>query len=257
MILAIDIGNTNIVIGCTDGDTCIFEERLSTDLRKTELEYAVDFRNALDMYGISRKRIEGGILASVVPQVTGTVKKATEKVIEKEILVVGAGIRTGLDIQVDNPAQLGSDLVAAAVAGIEEYPAPMLIFDFGTATTVSIIDSKKRFLGRLIYPGLQVALDSLTARAAQLGAVNLEAPRNILGKNTADAMKGGIIYSNAAAVDGIISRLEEELGEPVTVLATGGLADKVIPYCKKKILTDDGLLLKGMALIYQRNRRLP
>ncbi|HIV24341.1 MAG TPA: type III pantothenate kinase [Candidatus Scatomonas pullistercoris] len=253
MILAIDIGNTNIVIGCTDGDTCVFEERLSTDLRKTELEYAVDFRNALAMYGISRKEIEGGILASVVPQVTRTVKRATEKIIKKDVLVVGAGIKTGLDIQVDNPTQLGSDLVVAAVAAVADYPAPLLIFDFGTATTVSIVDEKKRFQGRMIYPGLQVALDSLTARAAQLGAVNLEAPENIFGKNTAEAMQSGIIYSNAAAVDGIIDRLEEALGQKTTVLATGGLAEKVIPYCRRRIIRDDGLLLRGMALIYRKN----
>ena len=204
MILAIDVGNTNIVLGCIDGDECLFVERLSTVRTKTELEYAIDIKNVLDIYHIHRSDIEGGIVSSVVPQITNIVKLAVEKILKKEVLVVGAGIKTGLNIRMDNPAQLGSDLVVNAVAGIAEYPVPLLILDLGTANTVSVIDKNKNYIGGMIYPGIGVSLDSLTARASQLGGIGIEAPEHIIGKNTVECMKSGIIYSSAAAIDGII-----------------------------------------------------
>ena len=203
MILAIDVGNTNIVLGCIDGDECLFVERLSTVRTKTELEYAIDIKNVLDIYHIHRSDIEGGIVSSVVPQITNIVKLAVEKILKKEVLVVGAGIKTGLNIRMDNPAQLGSDLVVNAVAGIAEYPVPLLILDLGTANTVS-----------------------------------------------------GIISSSAAAIDGIIDRLQDELEGEATVIATGGLAKKIVPHCKREIILDDDLLLKGLAVIYRKNRKV-
>ncbi len=255
MILAIDIGNTNIVIGCIDGEKCLFVERLSTVRTKTELEYAIDIKNVLDIYHIKRNDLEGGIISSVVPQITTVAKLAVEKILKKEVLVVGAGIKTGLNIRIDNPAQLGSDLVVDSVAAIAEYPAPMLIFDLGTANTVCVIDEKKNYIGGMIYPGIGVSLDSLTANAAQLGGISLEAPEHIIGKNTTECMKSGIIYSSAAAIDGIIDRLEENLDGDVTVVATGGLAAKIVPHCRRKIILDDNLLLKGLAIIYRKNRK--
>ncbi len=245
MILAIDIGNTNIVVGCIDGSDCVFVERISTVRTKTELEYAIDIKNVLDIYHIKKAELEGGIISSVVPEITTVVKLAVEKILKKEVLVVGAGIKTGLNIRIDNPAQLGS----------EEYPAPLLIFDLGTANTVCVIDKNKNYVGGMIYPGIGVSLSSLTAHASQLGGISLEAPEHIVGKNTVECMKSGIIYSSAAAIDGIIDRLEEELGDGTTVIATGGLAKKIIPYCRRKILLDETLLLKGLAIIYRKNRR--
>lgn len=256
MILAIDIGNTNIVLGCIDGDKCLFVERLSTVRTKTELEYAIDIKNVLDIYHIHRSDIEGGIVSSVVPQITNIVKLAVEKILKKEVLVVGAGIKTGLNIRMDNPAQLGSDLVVNAVAGIAEYPVPLLILDLGTANTVSVIDKNKNYIGGMIYPGIGVSLDSLTAHASQLGGIGIEAPEHIIGKNTVECMKSGIIYSSAAAIDGIIDRLQDELEGEATVVATGGLAKKIVPYCKRKVILDDDLLLKGLAVIYRKNRRV-
>ncbi len=255
MILAIDIGNTNIVLGCIDQDRCVFVERLSTVRTKTELEYAIDIKNVLDIYHIRRNELEGGIISSVVPQITTIVKMAVEKILKREALVVGAGIRTGLNIRIDNPAQLGSDLVVDSVAGISEYPVPLLIFDMGTANTVCVIDRNKNYIGGMIYPGIGVSLDSLTAHASQLGGISLEAPEHIVGKNTAECMKSGVLYSSAAAIDGIVDRLEEELGSDVTVVATGGLAKKIVPYCRRKIILDDNLLLKGLAIIYRKNRK--
>lgn len=255
MILAIDIGNTNIVIGCIDGRDCHFVERLSTVRTKTELEYAIDIKNVQDIYHIRRTDLEGGIISSVVPQITTVVKLAVEKILKKEVLVVGAGIRTGLNIRIDNPAQLGSDLVVDSVAAIAEYPTPLLIFDMGTANTVCVIDKDRHYIGGMIYPGVGVSLDSLTANASQLGGISLDAPEHIIGKNTADCMKSGTIYSSAAAMDGIIDRLVDELGGKVTVIATGGLAKKIVPYCRREIILDDNLLLKGLAVIYRKNRK--
>lgn len=255
MILAIDIGNTNIVIGCIEGKECVFVERLSTVRTKTELEYAIDIKNVLDIYHIRRSELDGGIITSVVPQITTVAKLAVEKILRKEVLVVGAGIKTGLNIRIDNPAQLGSDLVVDSVAGLSEYPVPMLIFDMGTANTVCVIDKNKNYVGGMIYPGIGVSLDSLTANASQLGGISLEAPEHIIGKNTAECMKSGVIYSAAAAIDGIIDRLTEELGGNVTVLATGGMAKKIVPYCRREIILDDNLLLKGLAVIYRKNRK--
>ena len=205
---------------------------------------------------IHRSDIEGGIVSSVVPQITNIVKLAVEKILKKEVLVVGAGIKTGLNIRMDNPAQLGSDLVVNAVAGIAEYPVPLLILDLGTANTVSVIDKNKNYIGGMIYPGIGVSLDSLTARASQLGGIGIEAPEHIIGKNTVECMKSGIIYSSAAAIDGIIDRLQDELEGEATVIATGGLAKKIVPYCKREIILDDDLLLKGLAVIYRKNRKV-
>lgn len=254
MILAIDIGNTNIVLGCVDDEKTYFIERLSTIKTKMELEYAIDIKMVLDIHGINPANLEGAIVSSVVPQITNVVKEAAQKIIKKETLVVGPGVKTGLNILMDNPAQLGSDLVADAVAGIAEYEPPLIIFDLGTATTVSVVDAKKNYIGGMIYPGIDVSLAALTANASQLQGIGLEAPKRIIGKNTIECMKSGILYSNAASLDGIIERLEEELGQKATAIATGGLAKKVVPYCKKKIILDDDLLLKGLRVIYDKNK---
>ena len=254
MILAIDIGNTNIVVGCIDREKTYFIERLSTVRTKTELEYAVDLKTVVDIYHIKRTDIEGCIISSVVPQITNAVKLAAEKVLHKEPMVLGPGVKTGLNIMMDNPGQLGADLVANAVAGIHEYPLPLAIIDMGTASTVSVVDEKKHYVGGMIFPGMGVSLDALTARASQLSGISIEAPKRIIGKNTIECMKSGVIYSNAAALDGIVDRIEEELGQKITVVATGGLAHKIVPHCRREILLDEDLLLKGLLIIYEKNR---
>lgn len=254
MILAIDIGNTNIVLGCVDDERTYFIERLSTIKTKMELEYAIDIKMVLDIHGIDPEKLEGAIVGSVVPQITGVVKEAAEKILKKETLVVGPGVKTGLNILMDNPAQLGSDLVADAVAGIAEYEPPLIIFDLGTATTVSVVDAKKNYIGGMIYPGVNVSLNALTANASQLQGIGLEAPKRMIGKNTVECMKSGVLYSGAAALDGIIDRIEEELGQKATSIATGGLAKQIVPFCKRRIVLDDDLLLKGLQVIYRKNR---
>jgi type III pantothenate kinase len=254
MIFAIDIGNTNIVVGCIDEKKTYFIERLSTDRSKTELEYAIMIKNVLDIYEIENSRIEGGIICSVVPQITQIVKIAAEKILNKEVKVLGPGIKTGMNILMDNPAQVGSDLIADAVGALREYPVPLIIFDMGTATTVCVVDSRKNYIGGMILPGVRTALDALTARAAQLSGIDLEAPKRVIGKNTIECMKSGIINSNAASIDGLISRIEDELGEKATVVATGGLAKSIIPYCRQEVIMDEDLLLKGLLSIYGKNK---
>ena len=254
MILAIDIGNTNIVVGCIDEEKIYFTERLSTVHTKTELEYAVDIKTVLDIYHIKRTDIEGCIISSVVPQITDIAKLAAEKILKKEVMVLGPGVKTGLNIVMDNPGQLGADLVADAVAGLASYPVPLVVIDMGTATTISVVNSKKHYVGGMIMPGVGISLDALTARASQLSGISIDAPRHIIGKNTIECMKSGVLYSNAAALDGIIDRIEEELGEKTTVIATGGLAKKIVPHCRKEIILDEELLLKGLMLIYRKNK---
>ena len=254
MILAIDIGNTNIVVGCIDDKKTYFIERLSTVRTKTELEYAVDLKTVLDIYHIKKIDIEGCIISSVVPQITNIAKLAAEKILKKEVMVLGPGVKTGLNIMMDNPGQLGADLVANAVAGLNEYPVPFIVIDMGTATTVSVVNDKKQYIGGMIMPGVGVSLDALTARASQLSGISIDTPKHVLGKNTIECMKSGVLYSNAAAIDGIVDRVEEELGEKATVIATGGLAKNIVSHCKKEIILDEDLLLKGLLVIYEKNK---
>ena len=255
MVLAIDMGNTNIVVGCIEKGKILFVERLCTDLSKTELEYAIGIKTVLELYDIKDNEIDGAIISSVVPPLTTILQTAVNKIIGKVPMVVGPGIKTGLNILMDNPKAMGADLIVDSVAGINEYGAPLIIIDMGTATTVSVIDKDKNYIGGMIYPGIGVSLDSLTAHASQLGGISIEAPEHMIGKNTTECMKSGLIYSSAAAMDGIIDRLQEQLGGEATVIATGGLAKKIVPHCRREIILDDDLLLKGLAIIYKKNRK--
>ena len=255
MILAIDIGNTNIVVGCIDKEKIYFTERVATVRTKTELEYAIDIKTILDIYHINRTDIDGAIISSVVPQITNAAKLAVHKILHKDAMVLGPGIRTGLNIMLDNPGEMGADRVADAVAALAQYPVPLVIVDMGTATTVSVLDDRKRYIGGMIMPGVRISLDALTSRCSQLSGISIEEPKRIIGKNTVDCMKSGILYGNAAAIDGIIDRIEEELGQKVTVIATGGMSKKIIPHCRRKMILDVDLLLKGLQIIYEKNRK--
>lgn len=256
MILALDIGNTNIVIGCMEKDRAYFVERVSTNSSKTELEYVVDFKTLLDLYQIKMENITGCIVASVVPPLNNIVTAALKKLLHVSPLLVGPGIKTGLNILMDNPGQLGSDLVVNAVAGLHYYGAPIIMIDMGTATTISVVDNRKNYIGGMILPGVRVSLDSLVNRTSQLPRISLEAPKKIIGKNTIDCMKSGIIMGQAACIDGMIDRIWDELGYQAPVVATGGLACHIVPCCKKKITCDNELTLKGLEIIYKKNMDL-
>ncbi len=254
MILAIDVGNSNIVIGCCEDGKIAFSERISTSRENTALEYAISFKTILELYNIKQNEIDGAIISSVVPSVTTTIKLAIKKIAGIDTKIVGPGTKTGLNIIIDNPAQLGSDLVVDAVAGISEYKLPLIIFDMGTATTASVIDSKGSYLGGMIIPGVNVSLNALTAGTSQLPKINLEPPKKVISSNTVDCMKSGIIFGQASLIDGVIDRFEEELGQKCTVIATGGLSGSIIPYCKRKVIHDKDLLLKGLIKIYEKNK---
>lgn len=253
MILVIDIGNTNIVVGCIEGTHTYFIERMSTDKQRTELEYAITLKNVLELYAIAPESIEGGIISSVVPPLTKCIQQAAEKLLHKTVKVVGPGLKNGLRIRTDNPAQLGSDQVVNAVAALAEYKPPLIIIDMGTATTVSVVNKESAYIGCLIMPGVRISTDSLVSRTAQLTQISLEAPKRLIGSNTIDSMKSGVMYGHAAAMDSLIARIEEELEEPCTVVATGGLAGLVVPLCKRHIILEDDLLLKGLQIIYYKN----
>lgn len=253
MILAIDIGNTNIVVGCIHDDEILFTERMSTDSNKTVLEYVVSIKTLFELYNIPLGELTGSIISSVVPPVTNTIREAIGKITHRDVMVVGPGIKTGINILTDNPAATGSDLIVDAVAAISKYPCPLIIFDFGTATTASVVDKKKNYLGGMILPGLRISLDALTNRTSQLPRISLKAPKKAIGTNTVDCMTSGILFGNAAMLDGVVERIEEELGEKATVIATGGLAGLIVPLCKQDIILDDNLLLQGLNLLYKKN----
>lgn len=253
MILAVDIGNTNIVIGCIEQEKVYFVERVSTNISKTELEYVVEFKTLLELYQIKISEITGGIIASVVPPLNNIVKNAMEKLLRITPLLVGPGVKTGLNIVMDNPGQVGADLIVNAVAGLKYYGAPSIVIDMGTATTISVVDQKKNYIGGMILPGVKVSLESLVNRTSQLPRISLEAPKKIIGKNTVDSMKSGIILGQAACLDGMLERIWEELGYRAPAVATGGLANCIVPYCKNKIICDDELTLKGLEIIYLKN----
>ena len=256
MLLAVDIGNTNIVFGCVnDKDEIVVSERISTNHSTTAAEYAVLIKNILEMNNFSCDDIDDAIMSSVVPSVTSTVKEAIHKFFGVDRMIAGPGVKTGLNILIDNPRQLGSDQAVDAVAAINSYPVPLIIIDMGTATTVSVVDSNKNYLGGLIMTGMRVATDALIQRTAQLPKIDFELPPSIIGTNTIDCMKNGALYSNACALDGIIERIEEQLGEKCTAVATGGLAELVVPLCRKKINLDKDLLVKGLTIIYRKNKK--
>lgn len=253
MIIAIDVGNTNIVYGGIENKKIAFMTRLNTDKKKTEDEYAVIFKTLMEINGLRTEDFSGSIISSVVPQLNEILKKAVKKLIGYEPIIVGPGIKTGLNIKIDNPATLGSDIVVGCVAAVAAYPKPLIVIDMGTATTIVVVDKSSVYRGGVIIPGVMVAMESLTQNAALLQSISFDAPSKTIGTNTADCMRSGIVYGNAAMIDGMIDRMSMEIDGTPTIIATGGLAQKIIPNCRHKIILDDELLLKGLEIIYNKN----
>ncbi len=255
MIITIDIGNSNIVLGGVEGEKILFEARLRTDATKTSDEYCIDLKMILEVYGVKVEQVEGAIIASVVPQVLNSIQTALRKLTGKTALVVGPGLKTGLNIKIENPSQAGADLVVGCVAALREHQAPLIVIDMGTATTVVVVDRDGAFIGGSISPGVKISLDALTERTALLPGLQLDQPRKAIGRNTIDCMRSGIMLGNACMLDGLVERMEEELGYETTVIATGGIAKFVVPLCKRKMLYDKDLLVKGLAALYRENRK--
>ena len=244
MVLAVDIGNSNVVVGCFEDQTIRFVERLATNRNSTALEYAVLIKTVLELNGVSGANFEGAIISSVVPTVTNMVNQAVERLTGKSPLVVGPGLKTGLKLRIENPTQLGSDRVTDAVAAVNCYEAPLIIVDMGTATTISVIDQEKNFIGGMIMPGLRISAEALTGRTSQLPQISLDPPKRSIGKNTVECMRNGLILGAASTIDGAVHHIEKELGYSCTVITTGGLSKLVTPFCKRTVIQDDQLLLK-------------
>lgn len=255
MLLAIDIGNTNLVIGCIHDDKILFKARIATDRTRTSDQYGVEIKSMLEAYGVKRSDIEDCIISSVVPPVFNSVRTGVIKIIGKQPMVVGPGLKTGLNIHVDVPSQVGSDRIVIAVAALAEYKAPLLLMDLGTATTIESVEPDNVYMGGVIIPGVRVSLDALTSRAAQLPGISLDQPKQVIGKNTVDCMRSGMMYGTAAMIDGLVERMEEGLGHRCTLIATGGLAQFITPLCKREIILDKDLLLKGLNIIYKKNKK--
>ena len=256
MILTVDIGNSNIVLGGVEGDSIALEARLRTDITKTSDEYCIDLKMILDVYNVAPSEIEGTIIASVVPQVLNSMQTAVKKLTGKESLVVGPGLKTGLNIKVENPSQTGADLVVGSVAALREHKPPLIIIDMGTATTMTVLDENGARIGGCICPGVKISMDALTDRTALLPGLQLDQPKKAIGRNTIDCMRSGIMMGNACMLDGMVERMEAELGSKATVIATGGIAKFIVPMCKTPIIYDKDLLVKGLAALYRDNKRI-
>ena len=255
MLLAIDIGNTNIVIGCIRDDEILFKARIATDHTRTSDQYGVEIKNMLEAFGICKDDIVDCIISSVVPPVFNSVKTGVVKVIGKQPMVVGPGLKTGLNIHVDVPSQVGSDRIVIAVAALAEYKAPLILMDLGTATTIEVVEPDNIYMGGVIVPGVRTSLDALISRAAQLPGISLDKPKQVIGKNTVDCMRSGMMYGTAAMIDGIVDRMGEELGHKSTLIATGGMAQFIAPLYKHPIILEKDLLLKGLNIIYKKNKK--
>ena len=255
MILVIDIGNTNISFGCHDGARNSFTARMATDRNKTEDQYGAQMLEILSLYRANVNDITDAAISSVVPELTEIIALAAEMITKKKPLVVGPGVKCGLNIKIDNPAQLGSDLVCTAVGAAEKYELPCLVLDLGTATKISVLDEDGAFLGCTISPGVMLSLNALSSGASLLPSLYLDKPTTSIGTNTVKSMQAGVVLGTAAMLDGMCGKIEKELGKPVrTVAATGGIAGRIVPFCERAIVHDPDLIFDGIMSIYNKNK---
>ena len=253
MILAIDIGNSYITLGGYQERQLMFISDLVTDIYRTPDQYAVELLQIMHLNAVEEKQITGAIISSVVPELTDVIKKAVKKLTGASALAVGPGVKSGLQIQIDNPAQLGADLVACAVAALAQFQPPIIICDLGTATVLSVIDKEAKFSGVIIAAGVGTTQDMFTRRTALLPHVNIERPKTLIGKNTVHSVQSGLVNGTAAMIDGLILRIERELDCEAQIIATGRMTETIIPYCDRNIAICPNLLLDGLRIIYEKN----
>lgn len=254
MILAVDIGNTNICIGGLEGHTVCFTARMVTRPRCTGDEYAAELKFLLGRLQVDLNAVEGIIVCSVVPGLTGPLADACQRLTGKTALRVSAALNTGLtSFAVDEPGRVGQDRIADAAAARALYPLPCMTVDMGTASTFNVVGIDGSFLGGFIVPGVQTSLRAISAGTAQLPPIAPEKPANLIGKNTTECLNNGAMFGAASMVDGFAARVEKELGAPLTVVATGGLSPFVIHCCERPVIYDPDLLFKGLAILYEKN----
>lgn len=255
MILTVDIGNTNINVGIYENDRLIFVARLATDTNRTAEQYAVEISEIAKLESISVKNVTGAIISCVVPELTAVLKRAIFILSGVHAKVIGPGVKSGLNIKTENPAQLGADLVAGAVGAIHKFKMPCLIIDLGTATKISVLDKNGAYRGCTISAGVMISLNALANRTAQLPTVNLDVEScPAYGTNTIHSMQAGIILGTASMLDGLCDRIEEDLGEKIeTVVATGGLSGNITKHCRRRPVFEPHLILDGLKMIYEKN----
>ena len=253
MILAIDVGNTHIVLGCIESGEILNIVRIRTDPHETTTEYAIKLKDIMELYDIDPKGLEGAIISSVVPPVTQLLTEAVKRLTGQDCMVVGPGMKTGLNIRIDDPGTLAPDILVGSVAAMEYYGVPSIIMDLGTATTIVAVDGNRCYRGGAILPGVKLSYEALAAGTSLLPDIYIVPPEKVIGTNTVDAMRSGAVYSTAGALDGMIDRMEEELGSACSLVATGGLAGSITPFCRHEIACDDDLLLKGLWILYKKN----
>ncbi len=255
MLLAVDIGNTNITVGVYDGDNLNFTARIATDPNRTGDQYAVELMGIFNLYSCDRTQLDGAIVSSVTPAVTHAICDAIQKTVGVEPLIVGPGIKTGLNIAINDPAELGADLLAASVSALHKYPLPNAVCDLGTASTIFVIDKDGKMIGGIIYPGIRTSLMALVNNAALLPQISYGTQKRVIGRNTIECMQSGLILGAASLLDGMLDRVEEELGMPVTAVATGGFSADIIRNCKRDFILDENLVLDGLKILYEKNKK--
>ncbi len=253
MLLAIDVGNTNVVVGCIENGDILSIDRLQTLPGATKTEYVIKLRDVLDYHGIAPDVFEGAIIASVVPPVTGALTAAVKSITGLDCIVVGPETKTDMPVRLDDPSTLAGDLIVGSVAAIACYGAPAIILDLGTATTIVVIDKDGCYRGGAILPGVKLSYGALASGTSLLPSISITPPDRVIATNTVDAMRSGAVFSTAGAIDGMIDRMQDELGYECRLVATGGLAQSITPHCRHDIICDDDLLLKGLWALYQKN----
>lgn len=255
MLLTADVGNTNIKLGIYDNDKLKFKLRFSTDSQKTGDELAVELYTFFEIYGIDTKKITSSIISSVVPKITQPLREAIEVVTGAKSLVVGPGLKIGMELRIDRPETLGGDIVCGCVGALEKFGGPLIMIFMGTATVIAYADENRVYRGGTIAPGVGISLDALSNKGALLPSVDLRAPKSVIRTNTVDCIRSGVMFGTACMLDGMIDKFIKEAGKECKIIATGGLAPQMTASCSHDIIIDENIIPDGLNYIYNKNRK--